>query len=114
MIQKCAFGLMVINDQRYASDLMIYPDGRVEDQWWRASGHRLEKGDIQPLLDAGPETLVVGTGIYGMMRIRAGLKTYLNAQNIALVSNRTTSAAQVFNQLKQNGRNVAGCFHLTC
>jgi hypothetical protein len=105
---------MVIGDQRYTSDLMIYPDGRIEDKWWRATGHRLERADIQALLDTGPETLVVGTGIYGMMRVRAGLKAYLSAHNIVLMSDRTESATQLFNQLKQKGSKVAGCFHLTC
>ena len=114
MIKKCAFGAMVIGDRHHSSDLMIFPDGRVEDGWRRAAGHRLETADIPTLLGSRPDILVVGTGVYGLMRIRAELKTYLTENAIQLMAARTKSAAQTFNRLKQDGKNVAACFHLTC
>lgn len=114
MIKKCSFGALVIGDKTYTSDLVIYPDGTVSDNWWRSSGHRLALEDIRDLLAAGPEVIVAGTGIYGRMRLDAEVQDALTAQGIELIIGRTKSAAEEFNRLKQTARQVGGCFHLTC
>ena len=114
MIDACAFGSMTIDHQSYTSDLMIYPDGRIVDAWRRAAGHRLDLDDIRDLLSSGPDILVVGTGIYGLMRIRKNLKDVLADRKIELKAARTRSAVKEFNRLIQTARRVAACFHLTC
>lgn len=114
MIKQCSFGTMVIGDKTYKSDLVIYPDGRVSDNWWRKSGHRLTVEDIQDLLAAGPEVIVAGTGIFCRMRLNAEIQNVLTAQGIELIAGRTKSAAEQFNRLKQTHMRVGGCFHLTC
>lgn len=114
MIKQCAFGTMVIGDKTYTSDLFIYPDGQVSDNWWRSSGHRLSMEDIRDLLAAGPEVIVAGTGIFGRMRLNADVQGALSARGIELITGRTKSAAEAFNRLKQTSRRVGGCFHLTC
>ena len=50
MIDNSSFGQMVIDGTMYTSDLIIYPDGRVTDSWWRQSGHRLSSVDIDGLI----------------------------------------------------------------
>ncbi len=69
MIEKCNFGKIVVEGRTYDSDLWIFPDRRVQDSWWRKDGHRLRREDISALIATRPEILVVGTGIYGRMRI---------------------------------------------
>jgi hypothetical protein len=105
---------MVIGDKTYDSDLVIYPDGRVLDNWWRSAGHRLTVEDIRDLLAAGPEVIVAGTGIFGRMRLNADVQNVLTAQGIELITGRTKIAAEKFNGLKQTSKRVGGCFHLTC
>jgi hypothetical protein len=114
MIKKCSFGAMVIDDKTYTSDLIIYPDGSVSDNWWRSSGHRLTLEDIRDLLIAEPEVIVAGTGIYGRMQLNADVQSVLITRGIELIAGRTESAAEQFNRLKQTSRQVGGCFHLTC
>lgn len=114
MIEHCGFGSMTIGQTTYTTDLMIYPDGKVDDAWRRAVGHRLEMADIHDLLASDPEVIVAGTGIYGLMRINKEVMRILAGQGVELVSERTRSAARTFNQLKQTDRRVAACFHLTC
>ncbi len=114
MITQVSFGAMVIGDRTHRSDVMIYPDGHVEGGWRRAAGHQLETADIRGLLDSGPNILVVGTGIYGRMRTRSDLESYVREKGIELVAKRTKQAAQEFNRLKLEDQNVAACFHLTC
>jgi len=114
MIEKCTFGSMVIAQQTYQSDLMIYPDERVKDHWRRAAGHRLTFADIEDLAASKPDVIVAGTGIYGFMRPKEDLAQILASQGIELVAARTKSAAKEFNRLKQTTKRVAACFHLTC
>ncbi len=114
MIEKCNFGSMVVDGRRHRCDLMIFPDGRVAGHWRRAAGHRLDLQDIADLVAAKPDILVVGTGIFGLMRPASGLAGLLAAQGIELLAVRTKTAAQEFNRLKQSSRRVAACFHLTC
>lgn len=114
MITKCSFGTMIIGDQAYTSDLVIYPDGRVLDNWWRSSGHRMTVADIRDLLAADPEVIVAGTGIFGRMRLNAEVQDVLTARGIELITGRTKSVIEEFNRLKQTSTRVGGCFHLTC
>ena len=104
---------MVIDQRLYRSDLMIYPDGSVADTWRRAAGHRLQIQDIQDMVSAKPDIIVVGTGIYGLMRPNKNLVKTLADQGIELVAIRTKAAAQEYNRLKQSTKRVAACFHLT-
>ena len=46
MIESTAFGVMTIDGRTYTSDLIIFPDGRVQDGWWRKRGHVLGVDDI--------------------------------------------------------------------
>lgn len=114
MIEKCAFGTMTINGKRFTSDLMIFPDGRIRDRWWRTEGHRLSLQDIMPLVESAPRFIVAGMGIYGQMKADPGLEAALKAKGISLITDRTEDAARRFNELHHKQEGVAACFHLTC
>ena len=114
MIEKCNFGKMTIAGRIYDSDLWIYPDGHIRDSWWRKDGHRLHREDITALISTLPDILVVGTGIYGRMRIDSDIEPHLLDMGIELTAARTKSAAGIYNDLLEKGRQVAACFHLTC
>ena len=114
MIARCQFGSMIIGGKAYTSDLIIFADGRVVDNWWRRSGHRLTLEDIPAVLADKPDIIVVGTGISGMMRLASDVEAELGRQGIELVAERTQAAAETFNRLKSSSTKVAGCFHLTC
>jgi hypothetical protein len=67
-IYTLAFGSIVIDGRKYASDLIIYPDGRVVTYWRRKRGHRLSSDDINGLIASQPEVIIVGTGVYGLVK----------------------------------------------
>ena len=67
MIESHDFGYIVIDGQRYTSDVIIYPD-RVESDWVRRTGHRLTPDDLGQLLEQDARTLIVGTGNHGLVR----------------------------------------------
>ena len=112
-IETSSFGLIVIDGKQYTSDLMIFPDGRVKDGWWRKSGHGLEMDDIRDLLASSPEVLVVGTGVNGLMKPAAGLAEALAENGTELIPLPNEAAVALFNELAP-GKKVAACFHLTC
>jgi len=113
-IDEYSFGRMTIGGKEFTSDLIIHQDGRIQDRWWRAQGHRLFLGDITTVLDANPEKLVIGTGAMGLMKVSEALLNMCDSHGIDVKVSRTASAVKQFNNAKKEGKIVAACFHLTC
>jgi hypothetical protein len=113
VIDSYAFGNIVIDGRRYTSDVIIYPDGRIADGWWRQSGHLLTAADIVELIAADPEIIVVGTGASGQMKPERGFEKSLKKKGIKTVLSPSSTAINHFNELSQS-RKVGACFHLTC
>lgn len=105
---------MTIDGRTFHSDLIIFPDGRVQDNWWRQRGHVLAVDDIRPLADTSPEVIVAGTGTNGRMRPNSDLKGFLDARGIALIAEANPRAVEIYNRKLEAGVNVGACFHLTC
>ncbi len=113
VIESYAFGNIVIDGRRYTSDLIIYPDGKIVDGWWRKSGHLMTPADIAALIDAGPEVIVVGTGASGMLKPERGIDRILLEKGIEMMDAPCGQAMHHFNELSQS-KKVGACFHLTC
>jgi hypothetical protein len=112
MIESYAFGRMDVDGRTYTSDLIIFPD-RVNDSWWRKSGHNLCLADIEDVLKEKPEVLVVGTGFYGIVSVEEEVKSHAQSQGIELIIEKTKKAAQSFNEFASKKKTI-GAFHLTC
>ena len=114
MIDSYTFGRMVIDGEHYSQDMIILPNGTILQPWHRATGHSLSAVDIQPVLEAQPETLVVGTGASGMMHPDPSLGAVLASHGIRVILLPTEEAVERYNTLFQSGQSPAACFHLTC
>jgi len=110
---RYSFGKMEIEGRTYTHDLKIIA-GRVISDWWRADGHRLVAGDIEDILAARPDVLVVGRGAYGALQVERTLAAELVRRGVELIAEPSAKAVELFNKLDAAGRNVAGAFHLTC
>lgn len=113
MIEQYDFGRIVIDGQVYTADVIILPD-KVFSSWWRQEGHQLAPADLDEVICARPEVLVVGTGYSGLMRVLPETEDYLAEHHIQLIAQHTTTACQTYNRLLREGRNVAAALHLTC
>lgn len=111
-IESYGFGRITIDGKEYTSDVIIYPD-RVDSSWWRKEGHKLQLVDIQAVLDANPDALVVGTGYYECMKVMPEVEAELQARSIELHVAPTQRACDIYNELKGQKRVVAA-LHLTC
>ena len=114
MIDSYSFGSMDIDGKRYTRDLIILPDGSILHPWWRETGHALAISDIEQVIAASPDILIVGTGKPGLMKPAAGLNEALRIKGIGTRIMPTDEAVREYNALREQGRKVAGCFHLTC
>jgi hypothetical protein len=113
-IDEYSFGRMIIGGKDFASDLILYPDGHIQDNWWRTESHNLLPADVTTLLDAGPEKLVIGTGASGMMRVSESVVELCKDRGIEVEVCRTAVAVTKFNEAAEAGTVVAACFHLAC
>jgi hypothetical protein len=104
---------MVIDGRKYIKDVIIFPDGRIHNPWWREQGHTLALNDLDELLLDKPEVIVAGTGAMGFMRPTTELTDFLAQHGIEFIAQRTSKAVETYNQLS-GSRKVGGCFHLTC
>jgi hypothetical protein len=105
---------MTVGGKEFFSDLIIHPDGRVQEDWWRAQGHRLLPEDIAAVLEAAPEKLVIGTGAGGLMAVSEEVLALCEERGIAVEARPTAEAVTRFNEAAHAGETVAACFHLTC
>ena len=113
MIESYSFGSMKVMGESHRNDLKII-DNKIVGNWWRREGHALYAQDIDDIVYSTAETLVVGTGAYGSMRITEDAETTLEGRGIKLVAAPTKEAVSIFNDLHSQGIRVAGAFHLTC
>ncbi len=114
MIDSYNFGLIVINKLPYKNDVIVFPD-RVEADWWREEGHKLQLVDIQKSLDeVHPAALVVGTGKFGIMKISREVRQYADERGIKLHAEPTEKAVKMYNRLILIDDKILGAFHLTC
>jgi len=111
-IQDYRFGEMTVDGERHSKDLILLPD-RVIANWWRDKGHRLDAQDLEEVLAAAPEVLVVGTGAHGRMDVPEKTCRAIEEANIELRIAQTGDAWQIYNDLQEQ-RRTAGAFHLTC
>ena len=113
MIENFSFGNIVVNGITYTNDIKII-QGKVIPSWWRKKGHQVNIDDIQDIIAAGPDILVLGKGKPGLMKSTPSLCEFLKEKHIELIEEKTSKAIKTFNRLFKQGKNVCAGFHLTC
>jgi len=112
VIDSYSFGQVVVNEHKYTSDVIIFPD-RVRANWWRKAGHSLHPEDIGEVIEAKPEVLVVGTGASGVMDVPEETRAHIKSKGIELIAEPTEKACETFNRLSKS-KKVVAALHLTC
>ena len=104
---------MIIDGRIYNSVLIIFPEGLVRVVWRCIRGHVLTRSDVQTLVEAGPEVIIAGTGIYGRMQPEPNLEKTLKKQGIQFKAGPNDQAVAWYNDRSASPK-VAACFHLSC
>jgi len=113
MIDNFSFGTMTVKGCTYTSDIKIIRREVISD-WWRKRGHMVDVEDVQDILAARPDILILGRGEPGRMRVTDALRDRLEKSGIELIVENTREAAETFNRLIEKGASVAAGFHLGC
>jgi hypothetical protein len=113
-VESYSFGRVSIDGKSYDKDLILL-HGNVISSWWRqAGGHVFAVEDLQQVIDAAPEVVVLGTGAYGLVRVKDELVEAFSQAGTRIVSARTGEAVERLNQLLDQDQDVAAALHLTC
>jgi len=114
LIEGYAFGKITLGGRTFTSDLIVFPDGRIRNDWWREQGHVLVPNDISAVLEAAPRILIVGAGASGMMAVSNAVHERCRERGIRVEVYFTSEAVVRYNEIVSPGATVAACFHLTC
>ena len=113
MIENFSFGSITIQGKQYTSDLKII-NGVVYPDWLRKSGHSVDVAEVADFLNAKPDYLIIGSGVFGSMKLNGQLKQHLTDCGIQVIIEPSGTAIGTFNQMYADGKNVCAGFHLTC
>ena len=111
-IDSYRFGRLVVDGKSHTKDVIILPD-KVIAGWWREQGHTLLPDDLEEVLAARPDLLVVGLGAYRRMNVTDEVQQSLKQAGIELIAQSTKQACETYNQLRDQ-KAVAAALHLTC
>ncbi len=112
-VKSYEFGRIEINGTVYTSDIIIYDD-HVNSSWWRKEGHYLQIEDIEEILKAKPDVIIIGTGKFDTMKVSNEVKKELKSRGVETVYANTDEACCRHNEISGSGKTVVTSLHLTC
>lgn len=107
-----SFGEIKVDGQKKTSDFILHGDWLHD--WWRESGHRVVPADLEKLLARDPDHIVFGQGASGRMSVTARTRKQLEEKGVKFQSLPTAEAVEKYNELENQGGDVAAALHLTC
>ena len=113
-IDSYSFGRIRVDGDDYSKDVILLR-GEVRSPWWRAAGgHIYALTDLEEVMAAVPEIVVLGIGYFGRVKVLDETLTVFAEAGSEVVVERTGGAVETFNRLAAEGRDVAAALHLTC
>jgi hypothetical protein len=112
IIKNYKFGKIMINDSLYQTDLIVFTD-HIQENWWRENGHLLTITDLKIVINYKPEVLIIGTGMYGLMRVEEAVISKLKEKGIKkILIEKTKNACEAYN--KEISSKKVAALHITC
>ncbi len=112
-IKSYEFGRIEINGTVYTNDVIIY-DEHVNASWWRKEGHYLQTEDIEEILNAKPDVIIIGTGKFDTMKVSSNVMKALKSKGIEAIYTSTDEACKKHNKMSGSDKKVVTALHLTC
>ncbi len=109
-IDSVDYGEIVVDGKTYYSDLVIWWDGK---RALLEKVHLLDKNLLETIMKKKPDSIVVGLGLRGTVKIADEVKVKLEENKIPLLVDRTENAVLIYNGMMALGRKVAGILHVT-
>ena len=116
-IDSFSFGSIVIEGKKYGHDVLLFPDGMVRERkggLWKFGSHTIRKEEIEELVKANPEVIIVGTGTNGRAKLAPDADSLVQETKVDRAILPSQEAVEKLNQLVGEGKRVAALFHITC
>jgi len=111
-IDEYQFGKIIVNNIIYQKDIIIFPD-YVQSQWLREKGHNLQISDLDSVINFKPEILIIGTGMFGLMKVDNDVRKTLKEKGIKkILVEKTNHACEIYN--KEGSKKKVAALHITC
>ena len=108
MIQEYKLGAFIIDGKQFIGSIKIIND---KVRYWERETQILDVKDIEELLRAEPEFLVIGTGAGGLLKVPDAIRQSVNLKGISLIIGKTQEVVKRFNELKISKKKVVGIFN---
>lgn len=117
-LESTKFGRVTINGKAYP-DVLLVGDEIIPRNLRRlhrryGTAHLVPPEELDQLLEAGPEVLVIGTGQQGLLNVDGCLKELAKEAGVSLVVKRTPLALCEYQRLVAEGKKVNALIHVTC
>ena len=116
-VDSFSFGSIVIDGKKYGRDVLVFPDGTVRQRkggFWKFGSHAIKRDEIDQLVKADPEEIVVGTGTSAKARLTPDTESWANEAKLNLVVLASQEAIERLNRLVEEGKRVAALIYITC
>jgi hypothetical protein len=120
MIEQYKFGSITIDGKTYTEDVEVRWTGEVL-KWWRKESHLVNVEDLKRAVGQNPDTIVIGSGESGIMKVDEEAKKFIQEKKTKLIIDKTEEATRTFNIINEESKEeegrqnkVIGLFHLTC
>jgi hypothetical protein len=116
-IEKFSFGSIVIEGKKYRRDVLIFADGTVKKRkggFLMFGSHKINKEEIEALIQGQPESIIVGTGTNSVAKIAPDIESWAKGRNLNLLVQPSYDAVAMLNELTRQNKQVAALIHITC
>lgn len=111
-IKRIEFGSVTIGDKKYKHDVIITWEGKVK-RLDMEKHHRISNGEFFTMLFQRTDTIIIGTGFEGNVKIYKRILNFAKKKKIKVIANQTPTAARKFNELFRK-KKVVAFLHLSC
>lgn len=112
IINKYKFGEIIVDECKYNSDIIIFPNF-VKDNWRRKNSHQLSIKDLFIIINYKPDLLIIGTGMFGLMRVNNEVIQILKEKGIKKIFIKKTKQACMLYNMEKAYKKIAA-LHITC
>ena len=110
MIESISLGKLLFKGKVSRSDTIVYSD-HMNTKWWIAGRTIIEPGDLEEVIQAEPEVVVVGLGFMMPLSISDAAVAALEEKGIEVHVEKAEKAAELFNEFTPKKKTI-GLFHL--
>ncbi len=118
MIEKVSFGKIVIDGKEYGDVIIIankvFERDRSIAKKEFGTSHRIASEEIEMLKSEDPDVIIIGTGIYGELKVTEEDIAKLEETGVKVIVKYTKEAAEEINKFLKAGKKVNALLHSTC